>query len=40
MYVPHISRVHASKAYIVPYEEMRTKFQKCDLLLVKKDKKG
>lgn len=39
MYVPHISRAHGSEAYIVPYEEKKIQFQKCDLLLVKKDDK-
>ena len=36
MYVPYISGAHRSSAYIVPYEQMRTKFQNGDLLLIKK----
>lgn len=36
MYVPKITKVYGNKAYIVPYEDMRTTFQNCDLLLIKK----
>jgi hypothetical protein len=39
MYVPHITKAHGSGAYIVSYDYMRVEFQKCELLLVKKQEK-
>jgi hypothetical protein len=36
MYVPYITKAHGNSAFVAPYEEKRTKFQNCDLLLVKK----
>lgn len=35
MYVPHITRAHGAGGYIVPYNEKRDLFHKCDLLFVK-----
>jgi len=40
MYVPHVTRAHGNGAYIMPYEEKRTKFRNCDLLLVKTEEKS
>jgi hypothetical protein len=40
MYVPYITKAHGNSAFIVPYEEKRTKFHNCDLLLVTKQDKS
>jgi hypothetical protein len=40
MYVPHVTESHGNSAYIMPYEEKKTKFRNCDLLLVKQKEKS
>jgi hypothetical protein len=37
MYVPYISAVHGQGAFIRPYEEMKSEFDDCELLLVRKE---
>lgn len=39
MYIPHITKVHGISANIMSYDYMRAEFQKCELLLVKKQEK-
>ena len=38
MYVPHITRIHGNKSFLVPYHEIKEKAKDCELLLIKNNK--
>lgn len=37
MYLPYINRVHENRVNILPYETMKRRFKRCDLILMKRD---
>lgn len=37
MYLPYINRVHENRVNVLPYEIMKKRFERCDLILMKRD---
>ncbi len=38
LYLPYINNTHENRAFILTYNEMKSDFRKCELLLIKKEK--